>query len=72
MAIAAGNTVYWTSNGNTIQGVVITTPTTLASGLPNQNGGEPMYTVNTVTGPGTAFPASQVIAVRQMDVRSAA
>lgn len=72
MAIVTGNTVYWTSNGVTFSGVVINTPTTLSTGLPNQEGGEPFYTVNTVTAPGFTFAASLVMAVRQSEVRAAA
>lgn len=70
MAIAVGNTIYWTSNGVTFSGVVLTTPTQNANGTVNQGGGEPFYTVNTVTAPGFTYAAKTVLSVRQAEARA--
>ena len=72
MAIVAGNVVYWTSGGVTLQGTVFVTPTLDKTGLPNQRGGEPFYKVNTISGPGVSFASSVTADVRASEVRASA
>jgi len=71
MAIAVGNTVYWTSGGVTYSGTVLQTPTVLqTSGLPNQDGGEPFYVVDAVSPSiGGKVTSTTPIPVRQSEVR---
>jgi hypothetical protein len=72
MAIVAGNTAYWTSAGITYSGTVLTTPTQLANGLPNQEGGEPMYTLNNQLPLVGSITAATVVTVRSVELRAAA
>ena len=72
MAIVAGNTVYWTSNGATLSGVVVSTPTLNANGTANQEGGEPVYVIKSVTGPGAPANASALVNIRSTEVRASA
>lgn len=73
MAIVAGNTVYWTSGGITYSGTVLSTPTLLSTGAPNQSGGEQFYVVDAVSpSPGGEVTSTTHLLIRAAEVRTAA
>lgn len=68
--IANGTTVYWTSGGETLTGTVVYGPTLLASGLPNQGGGEARYQIKSVTGTGAPASSTAQVSVLATEVRT--
>ena len=68
--LLAGTTVYWTSNGATLQGTIVSTNLLNANGSEFAGGGEPFYSVKSVTGSSAPASSSAIVLVRQAEARA--